>query len=280
MRKMGQTLRSTFKKALRLENRRRAIRKGDVETIPTFVSQILGNSRSISVYLPPGYGDRNNTRRYPVLYMQDGQNLFDPERSFVRGQHWRLREAADEVISGRTAAPMIIIGIDNAGVQRIDEYTHAHVEGRGGGKASDYARFLFEELKPVIDGTFRTDASHSSVGGSSLGGLLSLVLALHHPEAFSGAAVMSPSVWWNGRSILHEVERFPSDARRPRLWVDIGGREGREALEDARRLRDLLFARGWNDENFRFHEDRRADHSEGAWAGRVKKVLEFLYPPV
>lgn len=279
MRDMGETLRSTFRRALGLPNRRTAIRGGRVERISGFVSRILGNTRDVVVYVPPGYDERD--RRYPVLYMQDGQNLFEPERAFIRGQHWRLNEAADAAIASRTAEPVIIVGIDNAGERRIEEYTPTHdPKKNAGGHAGDYGRMIVEELKPAIDSRYRTlaGAANTGIGGSSLGGLVSLYLALRHPDVFSRAAVMSPSVWWNGQAILRDVDAF-DPARRPRMWVDIGGREGTEAIAGAKALRDKLIAKGWTDENFRFHEDRRGDHSERAWAGRVRKVLEFLFPP-
>lgn len=275
---MSDTLRATFRRVLRLENRRARIRPGRLERIPAFASQILGNTREITVYLPAGYDEREEGS-YPVLYMQDGQNLFDPHRAYVPGNHWRLQEAADAAIGDRTAEPVIIVGIDHAGPARIDEYTPVvDPKHSGGGRAAGYARFLIEELKPSIDAQFRTrpGAESSGIGGSSLGGLVSLYLALKHPEVFRRAAVMSPSVWWSDRAILADAEAF--DGPPPRLWLDIGGREGLQALRDARDLRDRLAAKGWKD--FSYFEDRRADHSERAWARRVRQALEFLFPPV
>lgn len=280
MRDMSDTLRTTLRRVFRLENRRAAVRRGRLDRIEAFESKILGNTRDITVYLPPGYDDRDD-RRYPVLYMQDGQNLFEPQRAFIPGQHWRLSEAADEAIGARTAEPMIIVGIDNAGPARIDEYAPTHdPKKKGGGRADDYARFLLEELKPVIDAGYRTlaDGSHTAVGGSSLGGLLAMHIAAKYPDRFSRIAVMSPSVWWNDRVILREVDEF-GGPHRPRVWLDIGGREGAEAVSGAQALRDRLRAKGWNDESLLYHEDRRADHSERAWAARARKVLEFLFPP-
>jgi predicted alpha/beta superfamily hydrolase len=275
---MSDTLRATFRRVLRLENRRTVIRIGRLERIENFESKILGNSRLITVYLPAGYDERED-RRYPVIYMQDGQNLFDPHRAYVPGNHWRLQEAADLAIGERTAAPMIIVGIDHAGPGRMDEYTPVRDKKHRGGRAADYARFLIEELKPAIDAGFRTlpDAQHTAVGGSSLGGLVSMYLALSHPEVFRKAAVMSPSVWWADRAIVTAVEVF--EGALPRLWLDIGGREGMEALNDARTLRDRIAATGWGDDTFRYFEDRRGDHSERAWARRVRQALEFLFPP-
>lgn len=262
-------LRATLKRVFGLENRRRSVRRGALEHLADF-------PRPITIYLPPGYSERATTR-YPVLYMQDGQNLFEPERAFVPGQHWRLAEAADDAINARTAAPMIVVGVDHAGPARIDEYTPTHDAKRNaGGKADVYGRLLLDELKPLIDARYRTIASDTAIGGSSLGGLVALHLGLKHPEVFRAIAAMSPSIWWDDRAIVNEVDAFSGP--RPRVWLDIGGREGAEAMRDARMLGQHLRERGWSDADLRYYEDRRADHSERAWGGRVRKVLEFLFP--
>lgn len=264
------SLSSALRRFFRIENRRAALRPGRIERVADF-------SRPVTVYLPPGYEERDD-RRYPVLYMQDAQNLFDADRAYIPGQHWKLREAADAAIGERTASPMIIVGVDHAGTARIDEYTPTpDPRHRGGGRADEYARLLLTELKPLIDERFRTIANDSGVGGSSLGGLISIHLALKHPDVFRRAAVMSPSVWWNKRVILSEVDAF--EGRHPRIWLDVGGREGTNAVEGARALRDRLRTRGWKDETLRYYEDRRGDHSERAWARRVRLALEFLFPP-
>jgi predicted alpha/beta superfamily hydrolase len=270
------SFRLALKRAFRRENRRVVIRKGRLETL-SFASKVLANTRPVTIYLPAGYDDHPE-QRYPVLYMHDGQNLFDPTRSFIPGQHWRLSEAADAMIGERKARPMIIVGIDNTGASRIDEYTPTRdVERNAGGRADDYGRMLLEELKPLIDESYRTlpDRAGTAVGGSSLGGLLSMHLALAHPASFSAAAVMSPSIWWDDRVILEELDRF--SGRRARIWLDSGGREGFNALKDTRALRDKLKAKGWGEGELKYHEDRRADHSERAWAARAPMMLEFLF---
>jgi predicted alpha/beta superfamily hydrolase len=276
---MSEALRATFRRVLRLENRRTVIRPGRIERLHAFPSTIFGNTREVTIYLPAGYDERPELR-YPVLYLQDGQNLFDAERAFVPGQHWRVKDAADQAIGERTAAPMIIVAVDHAGPARIDEYTPTKdARHNGGGRADDYGRFLAEELKPAIDAQFRTlpDAANTGIGGSSLGGLVSLHLALRRPDLFGRAAVLSPSIWWSDRVVLKTVEAFTG--RPPRMWLDIGGREGTEALMDTRTLRERLVAKGWGEEDFQYHEDRRGDHSERAWARRIRMVLEFLFPP-
>lgn len=276
---MSEALRATFRRVLKLENRRAAIRYGRLERIHEFESKILGNKRDVTIYLPPNYDDRPNGR-YPVLYMQDGQNLFDAERAYIPGQHWQLKEAADAAIGERTANPMIIVAVDHAGSARGDEYTPVRSEKHtAGGRADDYTRMLIEELKPVIDERFRTlpDAPNTGIAGSSLGGLVSLHASLTHPEVFGRVGAMSPSVWWGDRAILKTVDAYRGPVLR--LWTDIGGREGMEALHDARALRDRIAAKGWKASTFQYFEDRRADHSERAWQRRVRLVLEFLFPP-
>ena len=275
---MSEALRATFRRVLRLENRRAAVRPGRLERIRDFTSSILGNKRDITIYLPPGYEDRLD-RRYPVLYIQDGQNLFDAERAYIPGQHWRLSEAADTAIGERTASPMIIVGVDHAGSGRIDEYTPGpDPDHKGGGRADDYVRMLVEELKPVIDKSFRTlpDPHNTAIAGSSLGGLVSLHAGFTRPDVFGRIGAMSPSVWWGEKRILETLDAYDGPA--PRIWADTGGREGLDTLMDARELRDHIARKGWG-EKFRFFEDRRADHSERAWAKRAKTVLEFLFPP-
>jgi predicted alpha/beta superfamily hydrolase len=265
MRDMRQTLRETFGRVF--QNRRRVERRGRLEKISL-------KDRTITVYLPPGY-DEHPEQRYPVLYMQDGQNLFERERAFG-GNPWQIDTAANRAISDRKAQPMIIAGVDHAGERRINEYTPSFDEKRkAGGGADEYAKFVIEEVRPLIDQRYRTNGE-AATGGSSLGGLVALYLALRRPDVFSGAAVMSPSIWWNNKSVLRLVDSF--EGRQPRMWVDIGGREGAEALDGARALRDRLRAKRW--QNLWYEEDRRADHSENAWRKRVPRVLEFLFPPV
>src|SRR6266700_4186289 len=132
MRDISDTLRRTFKRVLRLENRRRATRQGALEHLPA-------GGRKVTIYLPPGYYSDRSEARYPVLYMQDGQNLFEPERAFVPGQHWRMRETAGAAIGERTAAPMIIAGIDHAGEDRVDDFTPTRdARKKRGGGADEY----------------------------------------------------------------------------------------------------------------------------------------------
>src|SRR2546423_8719775 len=174
-----------------------------------FRSQFLEPARTLIVYVPPGY-DADIHTRYPVLYMHDGQNLFDPSTAFG-GNEWRLDDTAEELIEHGAIEPLIIVGIHNTGEQRIHEYTPTVDPKLGGGKADLYGRMLVEEIKPFIEGTYRTShgPENAGLGGSSLGGLVTLHLGLTYPHIFGKLAVLSPSVWWDNKAILREIEQLP-----------------------------------------------------------------------
>jgi predicted alpha/beta superfamily hydrolase len=242
-------------------------------------SHILEGERTLIVYLPPGY-EQEQDARYPVLYLQDGQNLFDGSTSYVPGMTWHVAETADALIESQRIEPLIIVGIYHAGEQRIIEYTPVRDRKRGGGGAQRYARLLVDEIKPFIDGEYRTlrDPAHTGVGGSSLGGLVSLFLGMSHPEIFGKVAAMSPSVWWKDRWILRFV-RSVSPKPRLKIWLDTGTGEGEAAVADAKGLFALLEDKGWAQGNdLHFHLAEGAIHSESAWAERVGPMLEFLFP--
>ncbi len=244
-----------------------------------FVSRLLDHHHDLVVYVPPMY-ETEGERRFPVLYMQDGQNLFDPETSFIKGNHWRMGETADPLAEAGAIEPLIIVGIYNAGEKRMDEYTPVEDKRLGGGHADTYGRMLVEELKPFIDAHYRTlpGPEHCGVGGSSLGGLVSLHLALRYPTVFSRLAVVSPSVWWRNRMILKTVTAL---AEKPplRIWLDMGTKESTKALQDARALRDALIRKGWRlGEDLVYFEAEGGEHTESAWAERVDPMLRFLFP--
>ncbi len=244
-----------------------------------FPSGLVKEKHDLIVYLPPLY-DAEPVRSYPVLFMQDGQNLFDPETSFVKGNHWRMGETADELSAADKIAPLIIVGIYNTGEHRIDEYTPTEDLRLGGGQADAYGRMLVEELKPFIDRTYRTlpGAGNCGMGGSSLGGLVSLYLGLRYASTFGKLAVMSPSVWWHERAILKTVAQID---KKPELkiWLDIGTKESKRAVPDARTLEKSLLRKGWKlGENLTYTEVTGAEHNELAWAQRVAPMLKFLFP--
>lgn len=250
-----------------------------LQILTRFRSRVIGNERTIRVYLPPGYDGRKR-QRYPVLYMNDGQNLFDPKTAFG-GVAWQLGETADQLVAAGLIEPLIIVGIDNAGEKRLGEYTPTrHEAHRGSGRANRYGRMLVEELKPLIDSRYRTmpDRENTGIGGSSLGGLVALFVALRHSDRFAKAAVLSPSVWWHDRVILGEVDRLQSKPE-VKLWLDMGTRESSEGIADARALVEELIRKGWvPGKDLAYTEVEGAGHHESAWAARSRDVLLSLFP--
>jgi len=247
-----------------------------------FHSNFLPTDRDVSVYVPPGY-DEQPGRRYPVLYLHDGQNLFDPRTSFIPGRTWQVAETADAVIESGEVEPLIIVGIANAGEHRLAEYTPTRDWKMGGGDADKYGKLLIYDVLPFIASNYRVldGVEHAGLGGSSLGGLVTLYLGLSYPEIFSRLAVMSPSVWWNHRSIVALVnERASKLIQRPRIWLDVGDAEGRRTLADTDLLNRRLQAWGWSDEkDLDYERVPGGTHDEAAWAQRVGPMLRFLFPP-
>jgi predicted alpha/beta superfamily hydrolase len=246
-----------------------------------FPSRLLPDKRNVIVYVPPGY-DRHPERSYPVLYMHDGQNLFDPRTSFIPGRTWEVREQADAAIKACEVEPLVIVGIYNTGDRRIAEYTHERDWQMGGGEAATYGLFITTELMPWIESQYRvrTERENTGMGGSSLGGLVTLYLGLKHATRFGRLAVMSPSVWWNHKSILGYVnEHAPAIWERPRMWLDVGDREGRRTLQNAEQLNRRLKANGWRPgDSLHFERVHGGTHDEASWARRVRPMLKFLFP--
>jgi predicted alpha/beta superfamily hydrolase len=246
---------------------------------PGFASRYVSAPHDVIVHLPLGY-DADGDRRYPVLYMQDGQNLFDAATSFAG--EWRMDETSDALAREGLIQQPIIVGIYNAGAYRIDEYTPTRdAARRAGGKALLYGRMVVDELKPFIDDTYRTlpGAVDTGLGGSSLGGLVSLYLGLIHPTVFGKLAVLSPSVWWDNRFIVRRIRALRA---RPscKIWLSTGTAEGEGVIEAARRVRGALVAKGWTlGIDLEYLEVEGAPHNEAAWAALVAPMLRFLFPP-
>jgi len=245
-----------------------------------FHSALLPDDRTISIYLPREY-ETQPERRFPVFYLHDGQNLFDPQTSYIPGRTWRAGETADATAEHGLASPVILVGIANTGLRRMAEYTPTRDFRMGGGEGRRYGRAIIQEVKPFIDRTFRTlpEAANTGLGGSSLGGLITLFLGFEHPEVFSRLAVISPSLWWNQRSILTYVEQ-QNPIPRPRIWLDIGTAEGNQHVRDTERLNRILLGKGWvAGQDLCLSVVPDAVHDESAWAARFHDVLTFLFPP-
>ncbi len=235
--------------------------------------ELPGLDRELALYLPPSYD--TSDRRYPVLYMQDGQNLFEPELSFAGS--WRVDLAMDWAAArGREA---IVVGVPHAGERRLAEYGPFDDDEAGEGRGGDYVDYLADVIKPLVDRTFRTIPSRetTAVAGSSMGGLISLFAFLHRPDTFGIMGTLSPSLWFGSRAILGLAEAAPYHPAR--LYLDVGRQEGDQTVEDARRLRDVLVAKGYVEgADLLYVEDRSGRHEEAAWRRRFRAALPFLLP--
>jgi predicted alpha/beta superfamily hydrolase len=232
----------------------------------------LANERHILVHLPEGY--ETGERRYPVIYMHDGQNLFDPHTSYAG--EWGVDDALAAL--GGEGLAAIVVGIPNIGDRRLAEYSPFPDARLGGGDGEDYLDFIAQTLKPLIDREFRTlpDRRYTGIVGSSMGGLISLYAYFHRPEVFGFAGVMSPSLWFARGAIFGYLEEAPFIPGR--LHLCVGTREGAGMLTNAQLLRDLLRRRGYRLEHSLQYLEADADHHESAWGARLPAVLQFLLP--
>jgi enterochelin esterase-like enzyme len=237
-------------------------------------------SRDLYVYCPPGY-ETGQARRYPVLYMHDGQNCWDdPYEPFGHGG-WHVNVMADRLIAAGQAEPFIVVAIPNT-PERIEEYG----PGASVFAAEDHAyiQYLVRDVKPLIDKRFRTKSgpTDTALMGSSMGGLISLQTGLLNPDVFGQVACLSPALWYKDRAnqgyfdLLARVGKVPV-----RIYLDSGTAGPRsDGADDTRRLGQALIEAGWTDGvDLLRHEHTGASHNERAWRARLNRPLQFLFPP-
>jgi len=257
---------------------------GDLRIHP-FHSRIYRNDRFLRVWLPPGYDDAQNAaRQYPVLYLNDGQNLFEPATSF-NGVEWQVDETANRLIREQVIAPMIIVGIDNTGKDRLREYMPhrsfqpmmLRVQG------TRYPSFLIKEVMPFVARHYRLASGprNTGLGGSSLGALIALYTVAVSPGIFGRLLLESPSLWASNRQIIRQsrtVRRWPE-----RVFLATGsaeaGREDRDRsmVDDVQELAAILHRGGLDARHLRLVVEQGASHHESEWAQRFPDALSFLF---
>ena len=237
---------------------------GDLRVLPQLHSPQLDNQRDILVWLPPNY--HATDRRYPVIYMHDGQNLFDRATGFA-GNEW----CVDETLTALAAEGInaIVVGLPNT-PQRMQEYNPFPEVWNGHGDR--YLQFIVDTVKPLIDNGFRTqpERQHTGIMGSSMGGLISLYGFFARPETFGFAGVMSPSLWVGSGAIYDTVRERPFvDGK---IYLDDGTRE-----PSARKMKAALQRRGYSGgHNLMYVSEENGEHNEAAWARRLPDALRFL----
>jgi predicted alpha/beta superfamily hydrolase len=246
----------------------------------------LGNSRDILVLLPPSYGEAG-ARRYPVIYMHDGNNLFDAAASYAG--EWQVDEAMAALAGEGIEA--IVVGLPNAGNDRRNEYSPYRDRRLGGGRGDLYLRFLLDTVRPLVESSFRADPSRRARGiaGSSMGGLISLYAFFKYPEAFGLAGVFSPALWFAKGRTAQFVERQPPYLGR--IYMDMGTAEYARGPNDAAAVDDLLTQsmplasrvalmleeKGYTQgRDLLYILEEGAAHNEQAWARRFPGAMRFL----
>ncbi|MBL8718720.1 MAG: alpha/beta hydrolase [Myxococcales bacterium] len=254
--------------------------KGTVEKRWTLTSKSLGNTRGVWVYLPPTYLE-NTTARLPVVYLHDGQNLFDPALAFG-GNEWKVDETMDAAAETGKFREAIVVGPENT-ARRIYEYTPTKDAGypdSGGGAL--YLSFLIDELKPKVDGELRTlpGREHTVLMGSSLGGLISSWAGTQRADVFGLVGAMSPSTWWDSTVLLTMIpaSKTPLPLR---AYVDSGDSgASSDDVANTAKLADAYRAKGFVDgKTLEYVVQKGATHSEVYWAQRLPHALEFLLGP-
>ncbi len=238
----------------------------------TFVMPGLNRSRQVRLYLPPGY--QSSEKRYPVLYMHDGQNVFDNATAYAG--EWEV----DETLNTLAAAgqlELIVVAIDNGGEKRMTELNPVdHAEfGKTEGKA--YLEFIANTVKPYIDQHYRTlaDVEHTGIMGSSMGGLISHYALLQFPQVFGKAGIFSPSYWALGE----QVQWFENQpvAANARLYFYMGGEEGDTMVPDMKRVYQAALTQGHPTELAQYHLVAEAEHNEAAWRNEFKTAVLWLF---
>jgi predicted alpha/beta superfamily hydrolase len=239
---------------------------GKVHYHRKFRSESLDNYRDIFVWLPPSYSVLAE-KRYPVLYMHDGQNLINPVTSFA-GMDWQVDETVTRLIKAGRMKEIIVVGINNT-KDRLEEYSDSK-------KGNNYIKFITDELKPFIDSEYRTlpDSKNSAVMGSSMGGLISFITAWKHPEVFSIAGCMSSSFYYDNDKIFETIKSHDKPFRGQKIYID----HGEDGLTRGQKMFALLTMKGFIiGTNIDYYYARGADHNEAAWAERLERPLLFFF---
>ncbi|MCP5092097.1 MAG: alpha/beta hydrolase [Gammaproteobacteria bacterium] len=243
-----------------------------VEILPPLTMNQLGRERAIRIYLPPNYS--LSDRRYPVVYMHDGQNLFDDATSY--SGEWGVDESLDELAATSRLA-LIVVGIDNGGEKRMNELSPWPNADIGDAEGEGYMDFIVNQLKPMIDQKYRTlsDRDNTAILGSSMGGLISHYAVTHYPNIFSKAGIFSPSYWFSPEVYEYTRERPPTDDAR--LYLMIGEREGEEGVDNLLAMEKELLELGHPPNNLHTEVVPDGEHHEALWRAHFAHAITWLF---
>ncbi len=238
-----------------------------------FVIPSLNNiSHKIWIYLPPNYDSTSKT--YPVIYMHDAQNLFDASTSYAG--EWEVDETLNKLYE-KTGKGFIVVGIENGGEERINEYTPWKNEKYGGGKGATYMGFIVNKLKPYIDKNYRTKSQQKYTGliGSSLGGLISYYGGLQYPKSFGKIGALSTSFWFSEKVVDFTKEK--GNLKNVKLFLLVGGKEGDNTDKDTQRIEKLLLNTSFKSKNLKTKINPDGEHNEAFWRSEFLEVVSWLY---
>ncbi len=241
----------------------------------TFAIPQLGRTRRVWLYLPNDYA--TSTRRYPVLYLQDGQNVFDAATSFAG--EWGVDETLSQLqASGLDPTGCIVVAVDNGGSTRLDEYSPWNNPQYGGGQGGQYVDFLVQTLKPYIDGNYRTQPGRASTGvaGSSMGGLIATYAAVRYPAVFGKVGVFSPAFWFARPQLLQYLSQHPADPA-TRFYFVSGTTESTGMVPDMTAVRDSLQRGGVPAANLNFNTRADGQHAEWFWRREFGPAYRWLF---
>lgn len=236
------------------------------------ISDLNAISHKIWVYLPPNY--HNSSKKYPVIYMHDAQNLFDDKTSFIG--EWHVDETLNKLYK-KTKKGFIVVAVENGGEERINEYTPWKHEKYGGGKGAIYIDFLKNTLKPYIDLNYRTkkQAKHTAIIGSSLGGLISYYGGLKFPETFGKIGALSTSFWFSNQVADFTIKN--GNNKTSKLYLLVGEKEGEDMAEDTQKMKKLLLETGFKSKNIIANINPEGKHNEAFWSTEFLGVITWLY---
>ena len=238
-----------------------------------FVIPNLNNiSHKIWVYLPPNY--EVSTKKFPVIYMHDAQNLFDDKNSYIG--EWKVDESMNELFN-TTKKGFIVVGVENGGEERINEYTPWPNEKYGGGKGAVYIDFIVNTLKPYIDETYRTkpQQKYTALMGSSLGGLISYYGGLKYPDTFGKIGALSTSFWFSDKVIDFTIQN--GNINNVKMFLLAGEKEGEEMLESTIKTEKLLLETGFKSKNLTSKIVPEGEHNEAFWSTEFLGIIKWLY---
>lgn len=237
-----------------------------------FELKSLDISHKIWVYLPPNY--EKSSKKFPVIYMHDGQNLFDDATSYIG--EWGIDETLNDVFQ-KTGKGFIVVGIENSGAKRIDEYTPFKNEKYGGGKGTLYIDFIINEVKPYIDANYRTktNAKNTAIIGSSLGGLISFYGGLKYPKVFGKIGALSTSFWFSEE--IYDFATKNGNQKKLKIYFLVGDKEGEMMVSETEKMAKTLSEVGFSSKNMKLKIVPEGKHNEAFWKSEFLETLNFLF---